>query len=373
MRKLVIEKSHISIRLLSLQLLGALLLMVSLSISHRTVHAQSTDSQPNFALQPTTYNPKIPVTRSYFVLNTKPGTTLSENIRVTNVGMATGSVRLYPVSATTAQTSGIAYLSRNDALHDVASWIKMGQQPVTLAPGQSQIVPFQISVPASALPGQHVSGITAENLTLQNGSTKGSLHINLQHLSVMAVQVNVPGPTVEQMAVTGIKASGSSGYQSLLVALSNTGNQMLKLTGELKVRSAQGLLLQDLPVKMDTLLPDTSINYPVYVQKKALAAGVYQVSLHLNYGHGKFLDYTTNLTITQEQVNQAFSNGPLQAPTSSTMMPLWQMILVALAALIIVLMGGKKVYDLIVARRRKQAESSDQSIDISNRKDPVLK
>ncbi len=378
MRKLVIEKSHIPMRLLSLQLLGALLLMVSLSISHRTVHAQSTASLPNFALQPTTYIPKVPATRSYFVLDTKPGTTLSESIRVTNTGAATGSVRLYPVSATTAQTSGVAYLARNDALHDVASWIKLDVQQLTLAPGQSQIVQFQISIPASAHSGQHVSGITAENLTLQNGSTKGALHISLQHLSVMAVQVNIPGPTVEQMAVTGIKAGGSSGYQSLLVGMSNTGNQMLKPTGELKVSSAQGLLLQDLPVKMDTFLPDTSINYPIYVQKKALTAGDYQVSLHLNYGHGKTLDYMTKLTITQNQINQAFSNGPLQAPTS-TVMPLWQMILVALATLIILLVGGKKVYDLISARRKQKndpiapTDGSQQSMHASKQRDRVLK
>jgi hypothetical protein len=98
----------------------------------------------------------------------------------------------------------------------------------------------------------------------------------------------------------------------------------------------------------------------------------------LNYGHGKTLDYTTKLTITQDQVNQAFSNSPLQAPTSNTM-PLWQMILVGLAALIIVLMGGKKVYDLIAARRKRAkgpttpTDGSNQSIDTSKRRDQVLK
>jgi hypothetical protein len=158
-------------------------------------------------------------------------------------------------------------------------------------------------------------------------------------------------------------------------------SQVPTSTGELKVSNAQGLLSQDLPVKMNTFLPNTAIDYPVNL-KKALTAGDYQVSLHLNYGHGKTLDYTTKLTITQNQVNQAFSNGPLQAPTGNSTgnsMPLWQMILVALAALIILLIGGKKVYDLISARRRKQtkngptppADGSHRSMDTSKRRDKV--
>jgi Protein of unknown function C-terminal (DUF3324) len=219
----------------------------------------------------------------------------------------------------------------------------------------------------------------SENLTPINTSSNGQLRINMTTRNIVPIEINLPGPLDEQMVVTGAKAGGSNGYQTIILSIANTGNQMLKPTGELKVRSAQGLLLQDLPVKMDTFLPDTSINYPVNIQKKALTAGDYQVSLHLSYGHGKTLDYTTKLTVTQDQVNQAFSNGPLQAPTgNNTMMPLWQMILVALAALIILLMGGKKVYDLISARRRKQTKNptppvdgSHQPMDTSKRRDKV--
>jgi hypothetical protein len=88
------------------------------------------------------------------------------------------------------------------------------------------------------------------------------------------------------------------------------------------------------------------------MQKQALSAGDYQVSLTLHYGHGKTLSDTTKLTITQNQVNQAFSSGPLQAPTSNSM-SLWQIILVALAAIIVLLIGGQKVYSILIGRRRK--------------------
>ncbi len=384
MQKFVMERNCVQVRLASFPLLGIFLIIIFLTIPQTVVHAQLTESQPNFTIQPATYNPAIPATKSYFILDAKPGATLSEKIRVTNAGTATGSASIYPVSATTAQTSGIVYLSKKDPLRDVASWTEMDQQQLNLIPGQSQIISFQITVPAKAHPGQYVGGITAENLVPQSLSTNGSLHINLQKLSTIAVQVNVPGTAIEQMKVTGITAGGSNGYQSLLVSMSNTGGMMINPSGDLRVSNAQRQLLQVLPLKLDIILPDTSINYPLYVQKKALTAGDYQVSLHLNYGHGKTLDYTTKLTITQDQVKQAFSNGPLQAPTGNSTgnsMPLWQMILVALAALIILLMGGKKAYDLISAHRRKQTKNgptpptdgSHRSIDTSKRRDQVLK
>jgi len=364
------------------QILSIFLIATFLILTQTVMHIHAASGKPSFSLQPVTYNSAVPATKSYFVLNGQAGTTVQENMRVVNVGTATGAVSIYPVTATTSEATGIAYLSKTAALKDVAAWTKLHAQQLTLTPSQNQVISFQVVIPDSAQVGQHLGGIAAENLTPSGTVNGGALRINVVDRTIIPVEVNIPGPLVEQMVVTGAKAGGSNGYQTIILNIANTGNVMLKPTGELKVSSAQGLLLQDLPVKMDTFLPDTSINYPVYVQKKALTAGDYQVSLHLNYGHGKTLDYTKKLTITQDQVKQAFSNGPLQAPTGNSTgnsMPLWQMILVALAALIILLMGGKKVYDLISARRRKQtkndptpqADGSHRSMDTSKRRDKV--
>ncbi len=236
----------------------------------------------------------------------------------------------------------------------------MKQQQLTLAPGQSRVVQFQIAVPASAYPGQHMGGISADNLTPQSPSVKGAFRITILSRTIMAVQVNVPGATVEKMAVTGVKAGGSNGYQNLLVSMANTGSMMVSPDGNMQISDTQGHLLQTLPLKSGIILPDTKIDYPVNVQKKALTPGDYPISLVLHYGHGKTLTYTTNLTITQDQVNQAFSNGPLQAPTSnSSSMPLWQIILLVLAVLIVLLVGGQKVYSMVTTHRHKQEGNHD--------------
>jgi Bacterial protein of unknown function (DUF916) len=374
MQKFVIGKSQGA----RIHLLCILLALVFLTTTYTAVRAQSTAGQPNFTLKPTTYNTAVPATRVYFILNTKAGATLSEKVRVTNIGTATGRAIVYPVTATTDQASGTAFLSRGDPLRDVASWIKMKLQQLTLAPGQSQDISFQIVVPAKVRPGAHLGGIVVENLVLQHSTTQGAVHINLQRLSIMAVQVNLPGTIINHLEVTGVQPGGSNGYQSLLMHIANNGDTMLKSAGTMDVSDAQGHLLQALPLKLDIIIPETSINYPVYVQKKALAAGAYYVSIVLRYGDGKVLYYSTRLTITQMQINRVFqSNGPLQTPESSFMnsMPLWQIILVAVAGILVLFIIGQKLYGLIIVRRRKLTSVSDEQIndpkeqtDTSNKK-----
>jgi hypothetical protein len=363
--KFIMERGGIAIRLTCLQILGIFLIMLFLTNSHSTVYARSTQNQPDFTLQPVTYDSAHPATRSYFILSAQPGATLLENVRVTNVGATAGSVNIYPVSATTAQASGITYLSQNDPLRDVAAWIGIKQHQLTLAPGQSQVIQLQIAVPGSAYPGQHMGGIGAQSVTPSTASGKGTLRITVLTRTIIAVQVNVPGVTAERMKITGIKAGGSGGYQSLLVGMANTGDTMLNPNGALSIKDSQGRLLQVLPLKLGLILPDTSIDYPVNVQKQALSAGDYQASLTLHYGHGKILNYTSKLTITQDQVSQAFSSGPLQAPTSNSM-PLWQIILVALAAIVVLFVIGQKVYTMIIGRRRKQVGNTTQPQDELN-------
>lgn len=146
-------------------------------------------------------------------------------------------------------------------------------------------------MPDSVHVGQHFGGIAAENLT-PKASNSGQLHLNVITRAVIPVQVNLPGPQVEQMAVTGAKSGGSNGYQSIILSMANSGNVMLPTsTGELKVNNTQGQLLQDISFKMGTFLPGTSINDAINVQKKALAPGSYPLSLVLHYGHDKTLNF----------------------------------------------------------------------------------
>ena len=324
---------------------------------------------PEFGLQPVLYDPSDPLTKSYFIFDSKAGVVLKSRVRVTNVGTARGSVSLYTVDATTGQTSGAVYLNRNDPRNDVGAWVTLGMQHLTLDPGQSKIVSFQVNIPSSVRPGQHLGGIVAENLTQlsstpasnANGNT-GTFQIKVKNLTIIAVQVNLPGTPVEQMAATAIQAGGQNGYQNLLLGLSNTGTVMLKPYGSLQVTDAQGQSVVNQSLRLDTFLPQTAINYPVYIKGPALVPGDYQAVLTLMYGHNQFLHYTTKFSITQQQVTQVFSSPqtqpPLGLPGGDLLgLPLWVVILAGGGLILLLLLAGNIL--LAVSRSRGKVKRAN--------------
>jgi hypothetical protein len=97
---------------------------------------------------------------------------------------------------------------------------------------------------------------------------------------------------------TRVQYDEKSRYQRLLVGLENTGTQLLHPLGSLQITNDREHLLQSIPLKLNTFLPQTAIDYPVYMQHKALTPGkTYTIKLALAYEGQRALNYTTALTI----------------------------------------------------------------------------
>jgi hypothetical protein len=261
----------------------------------------------------------VSASSSYTILDGQPGAVIQSAVKVQNQGTAPGTVRLYPVDATTGQTSGAVYLAEADPRTDVGAWIAIDGAPLTLNPGESRTVPFTVTVPASPRPGQHLGGIVAEDTQVKTAAVTNDATANIKTRTVMAVQVNLPGPTVEKLAVTGVTGGGESGRQQLLLGLRNEGTTMVAPTGTLVVMNAGGQEVQHLPLTLDKILPGTAIQYPVAVQTTALDAGQYQASVTLTYGQSGATRYTAPLTITPAQVAQAFPTGSQAATIPATL------------------------------------------------------
>ncbi|HLX39237.1 MAG TPA: hypothetical protein VKR42_01835, partial [Ktedonobacteraceae bacterium] len=108
-----------------------------------------------------------------------------------------------------------------------------------------------------------------------------------------------------------------------------------------QVTNAQGQIVQNLPLTMQTILPQATITYPVYVQQQPLQSGTYQATLTLTYGQNHILKYTTTFTVTQRQVNKVVT--PVQktpTPQATTAFPFGLIGLVALVAGGLGLLGG---------------------------------
>jgi hypothetical protein len=269
--------------------------------------AVSASAGPTFALKPAT-EAKL----GYFVLAGKPGATLRGKVEVLNVGTKAGRTSLYAVDATTGATSGAVYRSKGEPRRSVGGWIKLGKGSLELGPGESEVVPFSVRVPSAVSAGQHLGGIVAQrptqvaaNQAAHGGKKKSGFEVKIQALSVLAVQVDVPGPERPRMALSGIKLGDQPGHQSLLLGIGNPGNVLVKGTGSLKVVDHSGRQVQSQSFNLDTFVPKSHIDFPVYIQGKALSPGRYRGTVTINY-RGRSLTRTYPFTVTSAQVAQVF-------------------------------------------------------------------
>jgi hypothetical protein len=282
-----------------------------------TSSAPAATGEASFALRPVTYDPKVPATKSYFVLDLKPGQTLRDRVTVINAGGSTGTTYIYPVDATTGQTSGAVYLARNAPRLDVGSWITLDQSTVTLGPGERKVIGFTIHVPKNLQPGDHLGGIVAENARLTVGKAGKPLQIKIRHLTIVAVQAKIPGAAAAAMQIGRVKAGGGAGYQRVFVQLTNPGDLMLKPLGTLLLTDASGQTVARRTFQLDTFLPRTTIDYPVLIPGKALQPGSYHATVDLSYS-GKSIEHAQDVNVSQGDYTQVFQGAPaLTQPAAS--------------------------------------------------------
>ena len=77
-----------------------------------------------------------------------------------------------------------------------------------VSPGQEVILHFALTVPPNAIPGDHVGGIEALDVSPQHGNGSGTRIIVHEGIGV-PIFINVPGPRHPSAAVTLVKAASS--------------------------------------------------------------------------------------------------------------------------------------------------------------------
>ena len=134
---------------------------------------------------------------------------------------------------------------------------------------------------------------------------------------MVAVQVDLPGPQRVKMTLTGIKAGGQPGHQALLLGIGNAGNVLLKGRGSLKVVDQNGHRVQGRSFSLDTFVPQTHIDFPVYVQGKALPPGGYRGTVTIDY-RGHSLIRTFPFAISAAQEKQVFGAPAAQSASAGS-------------------------------------------------------
>ena len=309
-----------------------------------------------FALQPAGGQP-------YFVLDAAAGSVASGSIRVTNNGKKPGRARIYAVDATTGPTSGAAYLTEPRGGSRMAEWTHLQAGSVFLRPGESRVVPFTVIVPWGAHSGDYLGGITADPGIRRGRAVKhkgSSFRIDVRTLTVIAVQVRVPGPRSPGLMIDGVRAGGMPSYQQIFVGLRNDGNVLFKGSGSLVVRNEDGRVLKRSSFRLDTFVPDSRIAYPVGVTGKALPKGAYRATVTVHYA-GRVVTRTFGFKVDEKALSQVYgSRAPNAGPGSGSRFPI---LAAAISVLVLLLLGVAGSW-LWFRRRLRRLEARRREDDL---------
>lgn len=202
-------------------------------------------------------------TRANFAYELDPGAVIEDSIAVTNDGSADLTLDIYPADAFTTREGNIDVLTSGAESVDGGSWVSVSATTVTLAPGEEAVVPFTLSVPADATPGDHPAGIVT---SLRTDDPAAQVQVDRRLGSRM--QIRVSGELVPAVEISSPTVSFSgqwnpfaSGAVTVDYSLTNTGNTRVTATSAVNVAGPFGIAaVGTAPEQLSEVLPGSTID-----------------------------------------------------------------------------------------------------------------
>jgi hypothetical protein len=273
----------------------ALVLVAPLSQTARAA-GMGFDAQP----APDTPNADL----GYFKFDAGAGDSVARVLVLTNLTQDKKVISVAPCDATGATYGGIAYTDSGKKPTGVGTWISLSDTSVTLDPGATVEVPFEVRVPADASSGAHVAGVAvwepASAQTSGGGDEGGdgaSTKITTITRKVLTVYVTTPGASAPRLAISGVKAEARPDGMYLLIGIANNGTAIA--TGEGTVSVASGGFSQQF--SLDQLVPTAKVQYPVKWTTDP-AEGAYETRVEIkSEPGGKTVAWSGTFEIAGEQ------------------------------------------------------------------------
>ena len=182
--------------------------------------------------------------RSRFSYQATPGQRIDDLYVVSNTGTTAQTMVVFATDAYNTDDGGYGLLDTDAVAVDAGSWVSfdggVSQLSIPLEAGASQVVPFALTVPADAAPGDHAAGIV---ISVQ--SISGEILVDRRVATRMYVRVPgelQPGLTISNMSATyAAKVNPFGGETTVTYTVTNSGNVALGASVVVGVKALFGI------------------------------------------------------------------------------------------------------------------------------------
>jgi hypothetical protein len=193
-----------------------------------------------------------------------PGQMVTEHLAVRNFSDGTATFALKAADGYLTDKGRFNMLLSNQASTDGGTWIKV-QEQVTVGGKQTKVVPFTITVPRDATPGDHPAGIAA-TITSTGGTVAVESRVGFR------VMMRVSGTVTVALAVDDLTAAYrhswnpfSAGTVRVRYTTTNDGSVAVTGTGRVSTAGPFGVATRDARAEVEDMLPGGSREVDVRV------------------------------------------------------------------------------------------------------------
>ncbi|MEV7992601.1 DUF916 domain-containing protein [Streptomyces sp. NPDC086077] len=182
--------------------------------------------------------------RSSYSYTVNPGGKVEDAMVVANRSKTPLRLALYAADGYTTDTGELDLVTKDKKSVAVGAWVHSERDSVVIKPGRTAEIPFTLTVPDNATPGDYVGGILT-SLT-QSDDTRG---INVDRRLGIRVKLRVSGKLDPKLAIEDLQVdyAGTSnpfgtGEATVTYTIRNAGNALLSARQSVSVESPFGWL-----------------------------------------------------------------------------------------------------------------------------------
>ncbi|KGJ72817.1 hypothetical protein GY21_12970 [Cryobacterium roopkundense] len=175
----------------------------------------------------------------FFHINLAPGAAIDANAIVSNHSAEPVTLLNYAVDGQSTPQGAFALAAQADTRTGVGAWVSLGADSITIPANSQLTVPFRLSVPENATPGDYAGGVIIESAAVQGETTSSggdaALRLDVIQRQGVRIYLTVAGTAVSTLTHGDLGWTRGGESVTFTLPITNTGNTILYPTATLDV------------------------------------------------------------------------------------------------------------------------------------------